>query len=28
VFAGEIVFEKGKALILAYDERTDEFVLR
>lgn len=28
VFSGKIVFEKGKALILAYDEARDVFVLR
>lgn len=28
VFSGEIVFEKGKALVLAYDEARDVFVLR
>jgi quinol-cytochrome oxidoreductase complex cytochrome b subunit len=28
VFSGEVNFEKGKVLILAYDEKTDMFVLR
>ena len=28
VFAGEVVFEKGRVLILAYDEAKDVFVLR
>ena len=28
VFVGEVVFEKGKVLILAYDEQNDVFVLR
>jgi hypothetical protein len=28
VFAGDVNFEKGKVLILAYDDRTDTFVLR
>ena len=28
VFSGEVVFEKGKVHILAYNDKTDEFVLR
>jgi ferredoxin len=28
VFSGEVIFEQGRALILAYDEKTDTFVLR
>ena len=28
VFSGEVIFEQGRALILAYDEKTDMFVLR
>lgn len=28
VFSGEVNFEKGKVIVLAYDEKTDTFVLR
>ena len=28
VFSGEVNFEQGRVLILAYDEKTDTFVLR